>query len=103
MPIMLRHAGWVSLVLLLLVAARAWSEEPKPATKEKPAAKKKEPKKEKGPAFIRVTRDEKGKPLSMDTSIVTYKPADGTRDGLSVDLIGAVHIGDKAYYQALNK
>jgi hypothetical protein len=50
-----------------------------------------------------VSRDEKGKPLSMDTSIVTYKPADGTRDGLSVDLIGAVHIGDKAYYQALNK
>lgn len=100
---MLRHAGWVSLVLLLLVAARAWSEEPKPATKEKPAAKKKEPKKEKGPAFIRVSRDEKGKPLSMDTSIVTYKPADGTRDGLAVDLIGAVHIGDKAYYQALNK
>jgi hypothetical protein len=39
----------------------------------------------------------------METSIVRYVPADGTRDGLVVDLIGAVHVGDKRYYEKLNK
>jgi hypothetical protein len=36
---------------------------------------------------------------TLDCSVVTYKNA----EGVSVDLIAAVHIADKSYYQDLNK
>ena len=35
--------------------------------------------------------------------IVRYAKPGADKDGLYVDLIGAIHIGDKAYYQQLNK
>ena len=52
--------------------------------------------------FLRVLRNAKKQPVSLDTSIVKYVPANGKKN-LEVDLIGAVHVGDKAYYQKLNK
>lgn len=52
--------------------------------------------------FLRVTRDKKGQPLTLETSVVRYVPADGKQD-VAVDLVGAVHIGDKQYYRDLNK
>src|SRR3954454_22896760 len=54
--------------------------------------------------FIRLTRDAHGDPQAMETCIVHYVPAkEGDRPGLSVDLIGAVHVGEKSYYDQLNK
>lgn len=54
--------------------------------------------------FIRLVRDAKGDPQAMETAIVHYVPAKaGDREGLSVDLIGAVHVGEKSYYDQLNK
>jgi hypothetical protein len=53
--------------------------------------------------FLRVTRDDKKQPLAMETSILRFTPADGTRGGVIVDLIGAVHVADKKYYETLNK
>lgn len=53
--------------------------------------------------FLRLVRDEKKQPRSMQTSIVSYTPSDGTRGGVVVDLIGAVHIGEKKYYDQLNE
>lgn len=52
--------------------------------------------------FLRLTRDAAGTPLSLDTAIATYTAGKGKR-GLTVDLIGAVHLGDKSYYRALNE
>jgi hypothetical protein len=52
--------------------------------------------------FLRLSRDTEGELVSMDTAIVRYAPSDGSV-GVSVDLIGAVHFGEKAYYEALNK
>lgn len=46
--------------------------------------------------FIRV--DEDAKAARLQTGVTRY-----TKDGANVDLIGAVHIGDKAYYEALNQ
>jgi hypothetical protein len=51
--------------------------------------------------FIRVRRDADRRPLAMETSVVHYTAAD--RPGVRVDLVGAVHVGDKAYYDELNK
>lgn len=51
--------------------------------------------------FIRLKRDTADRPVALETAIVRYVPASGD-GGLVVDLIGAVHIGDRAYYQKLN-
>lgn len=55
--------------------------------------------------FIRVTQLEgKRHPQSLDTAIVTFSSADkNERRRIRVDLISAVHIGDKKYYDDLNK
>lgn len=80
-------------------------EEKKPAairTPEQIAAEKKASKKA-AEKFLRVVRDAAGEPQSMQTSIVSYKPKGDDRKGLVVDLVGAVHVGDGAYYDKLNK
>ncbi|MGH8196208.1 MAG: hypothetical protein ACREQ8_17700 [Woeseiaceae bacterium] len=51
--------------------------------------------------FARIARDADGKPEALQLAIVTYEPGNGASD-FSVDLISAVHIGDRAYYQGLN-
>lgn len=50
--------------------------------------------------FIRMTESEDGQPQSLDTAVVSYVSEDR---GLTVDLIGAVHLGDGSYYQELNQ
>ncbi len=47
--------------------------------------------------FVRFVEDEKSGKLQ--TAVVRFENADGVK----ADLIGVVHIGDKAYYEALNK
>ena len=49
-------------------------------------------------AFLRLGRSETGVVQTLETSIVRYVKGD-----LSVDLVGAVHIGDRSYFAALNK
>ncbi|MGC3970316.1 MAG: hypothetical protein QM775_24185 [Pirellulales bacterium] len=48
-------------------------------------------------------RDAKKVPTALDTAIVRYVAKGGKYDGAVVDLIGAVHVGDKKYYRQLNK
>jgi hypothetical protein len=52
--------------------------------------------------FIRVERDAKNQPVGLQTATVRYVSAAGDED-LVVDLIGVVHIGEKGYYEKLNK
>jgi hypothetical protein len=60
------------------------------------------PKQKPGQDFLRLRRNEAKEPVALETVIATYQ---GTAEGkqVVVDLIGAVHIGDKAYYDTLNK
>ncbi len=51
--------------------------------------------------FLRLVRSESKEPVSLDTAITSYRAA--TENGVQVDLIGAVHIGEREYYEALNK
>ena len=50
-------------------------------------------------SYIRVTQDDHGKPIALETSIVHLVGP----NGLSVDLISAVHVADHGYYDALNQ
>ena len=59
-------------------------------------------------AFLRLSRDAQERPLSLDTSIVRYREtADSARKAgrtrrVEVDLVGAVHLGGKTYYDTLD-
>jgi hypothetical protein len=51
--------------------------------------------------FVRVAEDEQDRPLALQLAITSYVPRNG--DGrIQIDLVGAIHIGDKEYYQDLN-
>ena len=49
--------------------------------------------------FIRVQRNQKRVPITLETSIASYQ----SDAGVQVDLIGAVHVGDKKYFRDLNR
>jgi hypothetical protein len=53
--------------------------------------------------YMRLVKDDAGTPVSLQTPIITFAPARGEPSDLRVDLIGAIHIGDASYYQALNR
>jgi len=82
----------------LALAGEQATQSQKPETKE--AASKTEEKKSE---FTRIRRDEEGNPIAFETSIVRYVGKNKKGEDISVDLVGAIHIGEKAYYERLNK
>lgn len=54
------------------------------------------------PDFIRVLRDDDHQVTALETAVVRYEKGEG-KDKIILDAIGAIHIGDKAYYKSLNK
>lgn len=89
---MTRRMLIVPLALLVGLTTVSQALAAKPKGDAKPASK-----------FIRLTRDAKDDPVSMETAIVRYKANDAAKSDLIIALIGAVHIGEKSYYEALNK
>lgn len=80
-------------LLCLLLGPAARTEEPKARRPEaRPAPGK----------FLRLQRDDQGAPTRLETAVVRYVPAQG-QGGLAVDLVSVVHVGDRAYYEQLNK
>lgn len=53
--------------------------------------------------FLRLERNDQGQLLGLQTAVVHYTPSDAAKRDLQVDLIGAVHVGERAYYDALNE
>lgn len=56
------------------------------------------------PAFIRLL-EKKGEPIALQTAIAVYRPqpkADKIPADLQLDLVGVIHLGEKAYYENLN-
>lgn len=54
------------------------------------------------PEFVRARRDDAGQIVGLDTAVVRYEKGEGDAK-VVVDAIGAIHIGDAAYYDTLNK
>ncbi|MBQ7814902.1 MAG: hypothetical protein IJX36_01080 [Thermoguttaceae bacterium] len=56
--------------------------------------------------WLKLERDERGVPLRLATSIVRFegefRAADGETRPVSIDLIGAIHLGEASYYERLN-
>lgn len=56
------------------------------------------------PAFIGLL-EKNGEPIALQTAIAAYRPqpkADKIPADLQVDLVGVIHLGEKAYYEKLN-
>ena len=51
--------------------------------------------------FSRVAEDDQQQPLALQLAIASYVPRSGDQ-GIQVDLVSAIHIGDAAYYHDLN-
>ena len=81
----------VSLGLLLLLVCCAHGGEAAPA--EKPQEGR----------FLRLLRDDQGSPLALEAAIVRCAPSDRDASGPTVDLISAVHVAEKSYYDELNR
>jgi hypothetical protein len=96
--------GWLvrSLLLfaILIVALDAATRSAPPVAEVKAKPKQAAAK---GPEFLRLTRDSKDVPTAMQTAIVSYVPADESGKGLKVDLVAAVHVGERSYYDQLNR
>jgi len=52
--------------------------------------------------FARVDADDEDRPRALQLGISSYVSPDD-QDGIRVDLVGAIHIGDKSYYAELNE
>ena len=68
-----------------------------------PLQNRKQPRSGKAPAFVRLTRDKDKKLVALETAVVRYVPKTPTDAGVTVDLIGAIHVADSTYYDQLNK
>ncbi len=102
------------LLVALLLAVGTFSgmalADPPAAVKEPPAAKPADTKSADAKAtaadktqFVRVTKNAKGRPTSLDVAITRYVGRNATGDEVEVDLVGVIHIADKDYYHRLNK
>lgn len=98
----------MALVCILpnpLLAQTATADAQATASKDEPAEKKATPAKKKRSAhdrFMRVRKDNKGRPVALQTSIVRYQLKNEDGETIVVDLIGAVHVGEQSYYEKLN-
>ncbi|MFK7820613.1 MAG: hypothetical protein AB8G99_17970 [Planctomycetaceae bacterium] len=52
--------------------------------------------------FLRLVRGEDKQPISLQTAVTRYALGRG-EDKVTVDLVSAVHVGDRSYYEELNK
>ena len=74
-------------------------EQPSKATaSEKKAAKPREM-----DHFMRIGHDRRGRAVSLETSITRYETVNANNEVVTVDLIGALHVGEKEYYEQLNE
>jgi hypothetical protein len=95
-----RPGNLLPLLLALAAAAPVWGQKqtaPAEAAAKPPAA-------EGDKEWVRSLKDEDGAVTALQTAIGRYE---GTPPGASgpvrVDLVGAIHVGDQAYYHDLNK
>ena len=85
------------------------AESPKEASKppkdaQRLAVGKNPPSKDPEALYIRIVKTDGGKLRAMQTAIVRFEGKPGTQhDGAVVELVGVVHIGQRDYYERLNK
>ena len=91
-PNMIARILQLACLALLGAFAPALAEEPRQLQRESDR-----------PEFLRLSRDESGEPLALETAIVRYMaPHQPANQPLEVDLVAAVHVGSREYFATLN-
>ncbi len=85
------------------VRENAQEKKTKPEQKTKSEKKTKPAEQKKSSDFLRITRDDQKRPLAMETAVIRFESPGKASNTEYVDLIGAVHVGEKDYYQRLNE
>ncbi len=103
----MRWNPWLLLALSWLVATASSSvvqAQEAPAPQPSAAAEKATAASRPSDAFLRISRTDANKPKALETAIVRYEGKSGTAfEGRNVDLVGVIHIGQKEYYQQIDK
>jgi hypothetical protein len=92
---MIKRAWLACALVLSCLLLAAWAQRARAEDTAKKA--------EERPKYIRIARDGDDELVALQTSIVRFVPGDGSKGELAVDLVGAVHVGERSYYDALNK
>lgn len=79
---------FLSLTSILCLTASGWSAESSPDGEE---------------GFVRLRMGENKVPVALETAITSFATTGNQYRGVRVDLVGAIHIADKAYYEELNR
>jgi hypothetical protein len=82
-----------SLIAILLMATVAQGEE----------AAKKVAKKTDLSTFVRVNRNVRKQPVALETAVTRYVATGAKHKGVVIELVSAIHVGDREYYDNLNK
>lgn len=80
----------------------AGADEKKPSAPKTAAAAKNSAETPAGPEYIRIRRDERRLPVAMETPVITFRSSERFKS-VTVDLVGAVHLGEGSYYKELNQ
>ena len=56
-----------------------------------------------GDPFVRLRRGEDKQPIALETAIASFTSRSEHRPRVTIDLVGAIHIADKQYYEQLNQ
>lgn len=91
------------ITALLALMSGGWVPAASSEPDTKPDAGAEKQAKKDAPKYVRLAEDDDKKPTALQTAIVRFAAAGEQNQGVQVDLIGAIHIGDKAYYDELNR
>lgn len=92
LPRLARYAWLLALAAMSPAEAQRNASRPAPETK-KPGDDE----------WVRCLRNDDGEPIGLQTAIARYEGVPkGGRRAVTVDLVGAIHVGDRAYYEDLN-
>ncbi len=68
-----------------------------------PVARSAEPAGQEKTQFLRIAEDDDGEMLAMQTAIVRYRGTNADGERVTVDLVAAIHIAERSYYEKLNR
>lgn len=107
------NSAWLGCFMVLMAAAPSGAaqavvdsertNEPVVEQQEKPEAKTPGNSPNDSEQFMRVRKDAEGRDIALETSITRFEKTNEDGDRITIDLIGVVHIGEKDYYEILNK
>jgi hypothetical protein len=89
------------MVLAIALASLSAAAEPLEEVRPDGASGRRTYKKPEPVSFVRIEKDSNQEPAKLQVATVRYVPTDGSK--LSVTLYSAVHVGDAAFYENLNR